>query len=93
MKPAIVFRSLLKGVAAGLLVYEVYETRRIPSRSALVLAPGEDCVIEDDERLGEAAVRLVYADAIAVHPDDTRRDGKAFVVTCRIEDEGEFDED
>ena len=50
MKPAIVFRSFPKGVAAGLLVYEVYETRRIPSRSALALAPGEDCVIEDDER-------------------------------------------
>lgn len=29
---------------------EVYETRRIPSRSIIVLAPGEDCVIEDDER-------------------------------------------
>ena len=43
-------RSFPKGVAAGLLVYEVYETRRIPSRSALVLAPREDCVIEDDER-------------------------------------------
>lgn len=31
-------------------MYEVYETRRTPSRSALVLAPREDCVIEDDER-------------------------------------------
>ena len=31
-------------------MYEVYETRRIPSRSALVLAPGEDYVIEGDER-------------------------------------------
>ena len=52
MKPVIVFRSFPKGVTAGLLVYEVYETRRIPSRSALVLPPppGEDCVIEDDER-------------------------------------------
>lgn len=43
-------RSPPKGVAAGPLMYEVYETRRTPSRSALVLAPREDCVIEDDER-------------------------------------------
>ena len=44
-------RSFPKGVAAGPLMCEVYETRRIPSHSALVLPPpGEDCVIEDDER-------------------------------------------
>ena len=66
MKPAIVFRSFPKGVAAGLLVYEVYETRRIPSRSALVLPPpGEDCVIEDDERHEQEQddCRLVNASA------------------------------
>lgn len=43
-------RTLPKGVAAGLLVYEV---RRTPSRSALVLAPREDRVIEGDERREE----------------------------------------
>ena len=45
-------RSPPKGVAAGPLMYEVYETRRTPSRSALFLPPPprEDCVIEDDER-------------------------------------------
>ena len=40
-------RSPSKGVAAGPLMYEV---RRTPSRSALVLAPREDRVIEGDER-------------------------------------------
>lgn len=40
-------RTLPKDVAAGPLMYEV---RRTPSCSALVLAPREDRVIEGDER-------------------------------------------
>lgn len=43
-------RTLPKDVAAGPLMYEV---RRTPSCSALVLAPREDRVIEGDKRREE----------------------------------------